>query len=437
MNRRKWRDLVKQYLLIATLTILVIISVVLSFGIWGSMGQHSLSLMASDGTDSEKRVVSEKNIEAVYDFDAVILNQDDKHKRIASSRGTNRNILDAISKWRVAEVSAEKKDEKTYLALLNEKDTVVLSYPDQVVGSLVESRLNLSVGLTDDDRIDRVQIPLSGHGEIRFFNDRTRDVYSAKIKRADDKLLALKWPADKIEVAWAWRKGRVRLNYVDDIKLKTKSYLLDESDKADVISAAFKSTGVTPFIVSNEAGKVEYTDGDTRRLLLYPQSGNVSLTEYDSKNMPRLMSNNMVHAYETLVSIKQVPENMYYFEELDDGMKLSYRLYVNGLPMFASENFGFGAVSVAYEQKRQIIDYSLYSLQVPLPDKDEQTIDLGNTKSVMTALKKVGVDTSQVQGITLGYRWLENDQEQYITLQPGWFVQMHDEWLPLNSYTGG
>lgn len=440
MNRRKWRDLIKQYLLIALLALLVIISLMLSFGIWGSMGQHSVQLTSSEGTDSEKRLVSEKNIEAVYDFDAIIMNQNHKHKRIASSRGANRDILTAMGDWRVEDVSAEKTDEKKYLDLMNEDNTVILGYPDQVIGSLVETRLNISVGLTDDDRIDRIQVPLSGKGEMRFFNDRTHDVYRAKIVDAGTALTSIEWPKEQVEVEWVWRQGRVRLNYIGDVKLKTKSYLLDESEKADIVSAGFKTTGKTPFIVQNENsdvdGTIEYTDGDTRRLLLDTLSGNVSLTEYDNKHIPKLMSNNMVHAYETLVSINEVPENMYYFEELDEGMKLSYRLYVNGLPMFMSDNFGFGTVSVAYEQNRQTVDYSVYSLQVPLPDKDEQEIKLGKTADVMKALKDVGIDTDKVQGISLGYRWLEDDQERYITLQPGWFVQMDNKWDSLSAFTG-
>lgn len=445
MNRRKLRELVKQYLLIVMLALLVIVSLMLSFGIWGSMGERSIYLTSSENNDSEKRLVSEKNIESVYDFDAIILNKDKKHKRIASSRGANRDILSNMGNWHVEDVSTEKIDEVQYLALMKENDTVILGYPDQVIGSLVEARLNISVGLTDDDRIDRIQVPLNGKGEIRFFNDRTRAVYRAKIKNSGTALTDIKWPSDQVEVDWVWRQGRVRMNYLGDVKLKKKSYLLDESEKSDVVSTAFKSTGKTPYIVQDENDKnglngsseVEYTDGDTRRLLLDEQSGNVSLTEYDNKHIPKLMSNNMVHAYETLVSIKEVPENMYYFEELDDGAKLSYRLYVNGVPMFMSDNFGFGAVSVAYEQNRQTIDYSVYSLQVPLPDKDEQEVSLGNTEDVMTALKNVGVDTAKVQGISLGYRWLEDDQERYITLQPGWFVQIDNHWDTLSAYTGG
>lgn len=437
MNRRKWRSLLKQYLLIVLLIILVIISLMLSFGIWGSMGEHSVYLSSSDANDTEKRLVSEKDIESVYDFDAIVVNDGKKQERVISSRGTNRDILSVMGDWRIDTAVAEKLDDDAYLKQLNQANTVVLGYPDQVIGSLVEARLNVSVGLTDDDRIDWVQLPMDGKGEIRFFNDRTKDVYRAPIKGTGTALTTVKWPSEKVEIDFEWRQARVRMNYVGDVKVKTKSYLLDEDTKSDAIATAFKSTGITPYAVEGDAGNVEYTDGDTRRFVLHPESGNVSLTEYDSTHIPKVMSNNMVHAYETLVAIKQVPENMYYFEELDEGMKISYRLYVNGLPLFMSDNFGFGAVSVAYEQNRQTIDYSLYKLQVPLPDKDEQTIELGNTKSVMDTLKKAGVNPSDVQGVSLGYRWLENDQERYITLQPGWFVQIENEWLPLTAYSGG
>ncbi|QVK12157.1 two-component system activity regulator YycH [Weissella ceti] len=437
MNRRKWRGLLKQYLLIVLLALLVMISLMLSFGIWGTMGERSVYLTSSDTNESEKRLVSEKDVEAVYDFDAVVVNQDKKHKRIMNSRGINREILSALGDWQVENVSAEKMKNNEYLKLLNENDTVLLGYPDQVIGSLVEARLNISVGLTDDDRIDWIQLPMNGKGEIRFFDDRTQDVYRAKVDQSGTALADMQWPSDQTEVEFEWRKERVRINYLKNVKLKTKSYLLDEAEKSNVVSAAFKSTEGTPFIVENDNGDIEYTDGDTRRLVLDSNSGNVSLTEYDNTHIPKLMSNNMSHAYETLVAIKQVPENMYYFEELDEGMKLSYRLYVNGFPMFKSQNFDFGTASVAYEPNRQTIEYSLYSLQVPLPDKDEKTISLGNTKSVMKALRNAGVDTAEVQGTSLGYRWLEYDQERYITLQPGWFVQINNEWLPLSAYTGG
>lgn len=436
MNRRKWRALLKQYLLIVVLIVLVAISLMLSFGIWSSMGQRPLYIAPSESTDSEKRLVSEKDIVSVYDFDSVVINRKDKQQLVMNSRGVTREILTSMGDWQIDTVTAEKLDEKQYLKLMNEKDTVLLGYPDQVVGSLVESRLNLSVGLTDDDRVDRVQLPINGKGKVRFFNDRTRDVYTASIVTAGTALDKVKWPKDMTDVAFEWRQGRLRTNYLSETKLKTKSYLLDEAKRADVVSTAFKSAGVTPYLVDTPDDKVEYTDGDTRRLILNKQSGNVEMTEYDSKTMPRAMSSNMSHAYDTLVALKQIPENMYYFEELEDGMKLSYRLYVDGVPMFMSENFDFGTVSVTYEANRQTVDYSIYGIQVPLPDKNEKMVTLDTTETVLNKLADAGVDTSKVQGLTPGYSWFENDEEGYITLQPAWFVQLKDEWLPVTFYTG-
>ncbi|AIG64992.1 two-component system activity regulator YycH [Weissella tructae] len=436
MNRRKWRALLKQYLLIVVLMILVAVSLMLSFGIWSSLGDRPLYIAPSESADSDKRLVSEKDIVSVYDFDNVVVNQKGKQQLVMNSRSITREVLAVMGDWQINTVTAEKLDEKQYLKLMNEKNTVLLGYPDQVVGSLVESRLNLGIGLTDDDRVDRVQLPLSGKGQVRFFNDRTRDVYTASIMTPGTSLDDIKWPKNMTDVNFEWRQNRLRMNYLSETKLKTKSYLLDESKRADVVATAFKSARVTPYLVDTPDDKVEYTDGDTRRLVLNKQSGNVEMTEYDSKTMPRAMSSNMTHAYDTLVALKQVPENMYYFEELEDGMKLSYRLYVEGLPMFMSENFDFGTISVTYESNRQTVDYSVYGIQVPLPDKNEKTITLDNTETVMEKLTDAGVDTKKVQGLTMGYSWLENDEEGYITLQPAWFVQMKDEWLPVTFYTG-
>lgn len=435
MNRRKIRTVLKQYLLIVLLILLVLVSLGLSFGIWHSMGDQSVYMQATDTSETDKRLVSEKGIEAVYDFDYVVLNHNKKHQRVINSRRTSRDVLTVMGDWQLEDAVAEKLDKKTYLALQNEDNTVLLGYPDQVIGGLVESRLNVSVGLTDDDRIDRVQLPMNGEGEVRFFNDRTHDVYRAKVTGGGTKLTTIKWPTDTADVTLRLQKDRVDLEYLESIQLKTKSYLLDEADKSSAIATAFKSTGVTPRIVESDGDRVEYTDGDSRRLLLDVSSGDVNLTEYDNQSVPKVMSSNLKHAYDTLVALKQVPENMYYFEEKDDGMALTYRLYVNGLPMFVSENFGFGKVSVNYEQHRQTIDYSLYSLQVPLPDKDEQIITLKNTKSVMASLAAAGIDTENVQDMRIGYNWLENDQAQYITLQPGWFIRINNEWAPLSSYT--
>jgi len=433
MNRRKLRSVLKQYLLIVLLIILVLISAGLSFAIWGSIGAQSINVKTPDKTESDKRLVSEKGIEAVYDFDLVVLNQNGKHDQIINSRRISRDILTNMGDWQIDDAIAEHVDEKTYLKLQNENNTVLLGYPDQVIGGLVESRLNISVGLTDDDRIDRVQLPIDGSGEMRFYTDKTHDVYRAKISEGS-KLSKIKWPSVRTSVALEDHGDRVRINRLETIKLKTKSYLLDKVNQSDAVSAAFKSSDVTPQIVKNDGDKISYSDGDDRQMLLDQGSGDAVLTEYYNRDTPKVLSRNMRSAYDQLVQLKQIPENMYYFEENDDGSKLTYRLYVDGLPMFGSENFGFGKVSIDYQSNRQTVDYSLYGLQVPLPDKDEKTVTLPSTNTVVSQLEKLGIKSTDIQGMRIGYSWLENDNEQYITLQPGWFIQIKDKWMPLGSF---
>ncbi|MGL5689107.1 MAG: two-component system activity regulator YycH, partial [Weissella cibaria] len=153
----------------------------------------------------------------------------------------------------------------------------------------------------------------------------------------------------------------------------------------------------------------------------------VHFDAYDVDNVGDDFNERMRMGYDWLVRIHQIPDNIYFFESHDMGRNLTYRLYVNGLPIYNQTTYGTVQIK-QHDMRHEEIDFSQYSLQVPLPADNDSRATLSDSAAVYKQLADIGISKKQVVDLAYGYRWVSDTTENVVTLQPEWYFEVGDKW---------
>ena len=159
------------------------------------------------------------------------------------------------------------------------------------------------------------------------------------------------------------------------------------------------------------------------------------LINYDAYNINRdvnSLSQRQSEGYRWLLRLHQNADNLYYFEEHDKGQTLTYRLFVNGLPIFGQTTYGTVRVK-QLPNNHERIGMSQYSLRVPLPTDQKNQVNLEPMNDAMAKLKSVGVARDDIEQMTIGYRWQLDTDNQIVTLNPEWCFEQDHVWRSVNE----
>jgi regulatory protein YycH of two-component signal transduction system YycFG len=217
----------------------------------------------------------------------------------------------------------------------------------------------------------------------------------------------------------------------EPVTLKAYRYLVAQVDDKSFVSVLFAGARRAP-IVAQQDSLTTYNDGVARQLKVNDESG---LTTFDTyaDTVGRNFGERLETGYNWLVKVRQLPDNIYYFESHDGGRDIVYRLYANGVPIFNMTNFGTVRVQ-QLSNSHQRISFSKYSLQVPLPTAASDEVTLPSGGDVIKELQEAGLKPSRIQRLSLGYRWVSAKDETTVTLKPEWYVEVDDTWEAVNDY---
>jgi regulatory protein YycH of two-component signal transduction system YycFG len=179
--------------------------------------------------------------------------------------------------------------------------------------------------------------------------------------------------------------------------------------------------------VNNGQEILTYSNGDNRRMAHNVTTGSINYDAYNVNHNANTLNQRQHEGYRWLVNLHQNSDNLYYFEERDQGQTLTYRLFVNGLPIFGQTSYG----SVQIKQlpnKHARIGMSQYSLRVPLPTDQKNQINIEPMASAMADLESVGVSRNDIEQMAIGYRWQLDPDNQIVTLDPGWYFEQNHVW---------
>ena len=153
--------------------------------------------------------------------------------------------------------------------------------------------------------------------------------------------------------------------------------------------------------------------------------------KYENEKSPSTLTKSFEASFDALLKTGNALSGMRFYSYDKATNSTAYRTYVEGFPVFYQTNFG--SVKVQFLPTGQKIDFSNYSLQVPVPAEDKQ-VTLPSTESVLNQMTSNGFLLENVENVQVGYEWTkETSNEQVIDLNPTYFVQYKGVWRSLSA----
>lgn len=427
MNGMMIKKLRNNWLSIA-LTLVVIISLVLSGIIWTNPFQYEH--LHRDNSPSQTQQFATQSIGDLYlPTTAVKTDQNGNQTLLYSQkRDIALELQKKLKSWQLGHVSTVKTNNSdVYLSYLRQHNSIILSYPKQVSGTIFNTTFSQSIDTDLVKRVNHIMIPLNGRNTIYLLSDYHYGIYRVRVEKGSLKQARISNKnIQPIKVDHRIINGQATLIYPHSFTLPTLGYQVN-NQKIDSLSTNLMGSNRH----TNTTGdRTVYTDGTNRRLVYNHQSGTVNYENDVSREDEPSLNQLYSHFYNVLVKTGMPLNNIRYDSASQNGRTMTYRTYVEGFPIINGNGYG-GAKLSASQNGTENYHLSLYTVQVPIP-LNHQVVKLPATPTVINQLHNSG-HFKKVSGLRVGYLWKSTDT-QVAKLVPTYFVKYQGNWVDYTEF---
>ncbi|MFC6169480.1 YycH family regulatory protein [Loigolactobacillus jiayinensis] len=420
---------ISHLLLKISLLAMIAVSLVLSWLIWTNNARFQRN--TTDATTSTTQTET-KNTEDVY-LPTQILTSDANGNQYMVYNNKE-NIVDALhkqlSKWQLSGLKKMPLTSKNYLTTINQKSALSLVYPRNITYAVFAKTFKQKVTKANRQRFfNRIIIPTKKSGTIYFLDDQRKTGFSAKASHADLAALQarLKKTTIQLPVTEKLFNNQPELYYTSNVKVTQYSYLVTKQNPTDFVTSLLSGTDPSALETKEQNHITTYNDGTYKSLQVDHQNSTIEFEDYSSDVSSTTPTKILNGAYKTLAKIGSAPGNMRYFDYEHKTRTVIYRSYVEGLPVFNQTDFG--AVKVQLLTTGVKLNFSVYTLQVPLPASSTAT-PLPTTQTALDNLAAAGYDMADIGSFKLGYHWAVNSSSSsVIDLTPTYYFKYNGKWL--------
>ncbi|ANK60584.1 regulator [Loigolactobacillus backii] len=424
---------IKNLILRVSLSVLIVISIILSGLIWTNNARFQRN--TTDVTPQQTQLDT-KNLAAVYLPTQIMATTKQGQKNLIYNK--KENLIDTlrsdVKKWRFGRPTTVKLTAKQYLKLINRGNMLSINYPSNVSYSIFGQTFGQKVSQQDRNKnFNRLLIPLGKKGVVYLLSDRQTHGYRVKVSKQNLAVLkkAINKATVKMPINEQLMNKRPQIFYEQSVQVAQYSYLLNKQNPTDFVTALLD--GKSPNSVdSKEVGdSTIYNDGTYKSLQVNHKNGTINFEDYSTSNTAKNTTSILTDSFRELSNLGNTPVNMRYFYYNPQDRTVVYRSYVEGFPVFNQTNFG--TVKVQLMATGNKLDFSVYSLQVPLPS-DKQAVTLPTTQNMLDQLQNAGYNLTDVKTVQLGYHWQVNhSSDSVIDLTPTYYINYNGSWLSLSQ----
>ncbi|MDR3241657.1 MAG: two-component system activity regulator YycH [Lactobacillaceae bacterium] len=416
-----------------TLIAAVLLSVVLSAFIW-------LQVVNQDKVQVKRSSTSEASVTidattSLYMLNELIYTDDTGSTNyFIENRDSLTKLSNIMKNWQVGRVSEKSYSTKQYLKEVRQERTVLFGFGRTVSNLGVAEAIGKQFKLPKNVQVNFIQVPSSDYPtEVRLFDDLHKKIYTFSVILAKKTPKDVKFDGNHVRANLVYQKHSLRIKLLQAIPIQVHSYLLGEDSVENYVNALFAGKDV-PQRNFQSGDEIIYNDGASRQLSEEQQNGKMTFDYYSSKDDGDDLNERIKFNTDWVQKIHQSADNLGYFSSSDEGRKMQFRLFVDGIPVF--NNSDYGAVQVTQISKRHLrMKFSKYTLKVPLPTSKAEVVMLPTVETKMAELKKANVSTDDIEDWTMGYQWITNNDDKIVTLRPMWFVELKDHaWQSVDEY---
>lgn len=415
------------------LILAILLSIGLSWVIWTSPARYEKTKQQS-GTNTSviQSEQANKSLGDVFLPTQVIYTQADSTSHLINNTKVNLtdSMRSAIEDWRLTRVTKEStNNRKKYEELMGRENTVMLKYPDSVTGGILNNAFKQNIKFSG--KISRIVFSTEKRNQVYLLNDKNYAIYKVQTRKQSLALIKeiISGNVQKFTVKQTLVNHHMMTEYENSVKVPEYSYLVNKQTAAYFVSTLINSDNASSVTTKEQSGKTIYNDNNSRRMTVNNKKGTVAYEDLAShkayhENMSKAMSQSF-----TLLKKMEVPlDNMRYYKYDEKNNAIVYRSYVEGFPIFNQTDYGTVEVQITGPRTKKI-NFSLYSLQIPVPTGKERTT-LPSTQVVLDRLKASGYRTADINNIEIGYQWTANPaSDLVVNLTPTWYVNYKNQWV--------
>ncbi|QFP78794.1 YycH family regulatory protein [Latilactobacillus graminis] len=426
----------KNFLMRIVLLIAVAVSVVLSWLIWTSNAHYERQTNSQTTTKSTSHK-TERKIGDVFLPTQLLWRTENQSQLIYNSKESLIPQFKATLKLtNSASFNQVKLDQDDYYQAINQNDTVTMLYPDKISYAIFKKVFSYhNSNLGQNVTFNRIRITLGKSPQLWLMNDQNHQVYQASLKAFPPaRVKKVLENADvHLKVTEKMLNNKPLLYVAADQTLLPYSYLVNQQPENYYITTLLNQRNTDKIDTKEQGSSAIYTDGTDsnlyKRLTINHETGEISFVKYADQKLPTSLTKNFEASFDVLQKTGNAMSGMRFYSYDQATNATAYRTFVEGFPVFYQTNFG--SVQVQLLSTGQKIDFSNYSLQVPVPAEDKQ-VTIPSTESVLNQLTRSGFLLEDVENVQVGYEWTkETSNEQVIDLNPTYFVQYKGVWRSL------
>lgn len=341
--------------------------------------------------------------------------------------------------------SNTKLSTAAYNALITSKNSLQLVYADSVPFALFNGRFfKKALSTKTNFQFNRILIRTQTAAQIILVNDKTRQIYTARLRGVDTKkLMAVikKGQTAGLPMTEQRFKNREVAMFTEPVSVRPYAYLLDRQSANHYISSLLTAQARGSVDARELGNETVYTAGTTHRLTTNAATGAMQYENTAMPDPPKAQDKLFTETFKALAQL-DLPSvtTMRYFALDPVAHAVTYRSFVQSFPIFnQTEN---GTVKVTYNDTALQVDFSSDNVTVPIPT-DQSAVKLPSTVDLLAQLNAAGYANNKINNIVLGYQWMKQSATDLVVdLQPAYYVEINgvykqaNDWLKNTSEEG-
>ena len=422
--------IIKKYGLTMTLTIAVIISFVLSIVLWINPAYEHVK--RSHNGAARSNLIS-RPLSYTYAPTQAIQTSKNHNQGILTSSSVNiiSEIVDHLRYERVTHLKRISHGSvDRYLRYVNRPRSLALNYQDDITTPILNSVVKGGLSRLPNRRFDRLVIPLNNSHYFYLMRDHGHQVYkvSAWLKSFKKLRQIIDSNHHQIRVKVKLHHDQPFISYPQSIQMPQYDYLINRQSRDYYVTHLLN--GTQRISRTARRGRTIYSNGSDRRL----QFGKYRDVKYINDRSIRKthgLNQTLYDSYHSVLPLNLSLNGVHYFGYSPHRHSVLYRRFVEGFPIFNQTQFGI--LKVAHDNGSLVFNYSLNSLQIPIPN-NRKPVRLPNSQQVLSTLRAYGYHPDKVQALEIGYKWQSAKTSEILAnLVPEWFIKYNHRWINYNQ----
>lgn len=430
----KFNSFVMRVILIAS----IVLSIILSWKIWTNNTHYERRTDSQTTTKAVSRK-SDRKISDIFLPTQILWRTNQQSQLVYNSKESLvPKLKEAMKLTKSARFKASKLSEANYYQAITTDDTLTLLYPDNISYAVFKKVFDDSNNqLSRNTTFNRIKITMGNKPQLTLMNDKSHMTYQTTMRQFSE--AQVKRILDHSDVHLNVKESLLNhkpfIYVAADQSLLPYSYLVNQQPENYYITTLLDQKNTDNIDAKEQGDNVIYTDGANndlyKRLTINHKTGEIAFVKYEDTKSPTGLTKSFGTSFAALLKTGNSLSGMRFLQLWWRYQLTTYRTYVEGFPVFYQTNFG--SVKVQLLPTGQRVDFSNYSLQVPVPAGDKP-VALPSTQAVLNQMTKNGFLLENIDNIQVGYEWTqETSNNQVIDLNPTYFIQYKGVWRSLSA----